>query len=216
MGSKLGLAAFLVMTLVISATPASAATQSSATYDVVMSDVVGAGLRTDCGGGADGSLARTGKVVAREQTGAGKTFLHANGNDLNLDLVNTGIVWARKYDAGHGTSGVFNGCYGVTTDYDGDLFLSFEGNSTGSSTLRFVWHFEYWGTPGITPREYFTVEVSKIPYPKWQSGASVAGWVRGTFPVRLSLYDSSTKGISGVQQIGGAYLEFYLSITKNP
>ena len=53
MRSKLALASFLATVLVMSATPIGAAAQTTATYDVVMSQPVGAGLRTDCGSGPD-------------------------------------------------------------------------------------------------------------------------------------------------------------------
>lgn len=199
--------AVLAATLVAPAIPARAA-EVAATYRVTMTDVIGQGLLTDCGGGADRTAPAPGFVLAREE-GYGGSVLHAQGSDLNLDLVNLGVPWTRKYDVGHGTSGVFNGCYGVTTSWPGDLYLIWQGSS-----LRFVWHFEYFGTPGVSPREYFTIEASRIPFPAHKPGADVEGWVRGTFPFMRTLNDETTKAAGQRTDFGSVSVQLYMRITR--
>ncbi|MFN2387270.1 MAG: hypothetical protein ABR576_13460, partial [Thermoanaerobaculia bacterium] len=165
-----GFTALAALALLLS-TPASAGAQDL--YRVRMSLPGASGMVTDCSAEA--------YVLAQSEQG-GKA-LHSTGSELDtdgspgpdlfLDLVTSPpIPWTRTRDVGRGTSGTFNGCFGETfgpNGYSGNLWIFFE-TSKGKPTVRFLWHFDYYVTPGNTEREHFTMKSGKIPFVAWTGG----------------------------------------------
>ena len=177
------------------------------------------GLASDCPSG-------TGQVLAEGAMRATGGTLKADGQALEpdgtlgpplfLNLV-TDVPWTRKYDAGRGLAGTFNGCFGETYGTNGShgaLFIDF-GSRKGKSFIHFTWHFEYYVTPGNVIREHFTLTSADIPFPAWNL-AGVSGRVKGTFDIGYYLKEGR-KILSGYESItGGAgrYFEFDLVIQK--
>lgn len=156
------------------------------------------------------------------------TGLTANGSDLDpetgepSDLTSnlaSPVAWTRKYDAGDGLSGVFNGCFGGPsgpTGYSGALFITFGGGkgAKSGSTVSFIWHFEYYIAPGV--REHFSLLSDKIPFPAW-TGSNVSGTVIGNFDFLHYLNDGSRRVKDYYQPVPGGQdrqFEFVLSIEK--
>ena len=211
--------ALLSLALVALVLAGPAAAQAQDLYRVTMSAPGASGMVTDC--------SVEGYVLAVPGNGGGKT-LHSTGSELEADgtpgpdlLVDLAteppVAWSRTYDVGRGTSGTFNGCYGETfgtNSYSGNLWIFFE-TSKGKPSVRFLWHFDYYVTPGNTVREHFTLTSGKIPFPAL-AGEVTAGRVAGTFDVEYFYRDSSVKGNASRSLTGGVgrWLEFDLSIEK--
>lgn len=172
-----------------------------------------------------------GYVLATLETSGG-THLQTNGSEVDpldgqpvnlfLDISDpsSALPWTRKYDAGRGTSGVFNGCFGETfpnaatgnNGYHGALFIYFT-NSTSGPTVKFTWWFDYY--LNSTVREHFGLMSGDIPFVAW-TGGNISGQVDGTFDFVYYLKEgrkivSSYQSLTGGQ---GRYLNFTLSIQK--
>lgn len=147
-------------------------------------------------------------------------FLHANGTLIDTELsaripllmrLLTDLEWTRKYDAGKGLSGVFNGCYGGTGYYHGALFITFK-KKRKKTYISFNWHFDYFATSDV--REHFTLISEDIPFQKW-TGEGISGPVEGWFDLQYYLndpdefigYESLTDGL-------GLDFDFYITIEK--
>lgn len=164
-------------------------------------------------------------MLARWETNGGK--LHADGTILDADgspgpelfmPLLTDVTWSRTYNVGRGLTGTFSGCFGETygaNGYGGNLFIYFE-RSKGQWTVRFIWHFDYYLTPGNTIREHFTLKSGKIPFPAW-TGGNVAGRVAGTFDLQRFIKEgkppSTDTSLTGGM---GRFLEFDLTIERVP
>jgi hypothetical protein len=195
------IAAFAAVLAIAAA--AGAAPPSGAQYRISMSDLsAGAmGVTSDCPDGQPTT------ILAREEHTPG--FLHAGGSDLNLRL-HTDVQWSRKYPAP--TSGVFDGCFGVTPSLHGNLFIDFERDSRGN-VVHIIWHFDYYIASGV--REHFTLQSEHIPFPAW-TGGNVSGRVAGTFDLQYSLREGK-KVIASYKSLTngeGRPFDFLLTITK--
>jgi len=129
------------------------------------------------------------------------------------------VAWVRKYDAGRGTSGVFDGCFGETygtNGFHGALLLKF-GNTKGQSTVSLTWHFDYYVTPGNATREHFTLSCGALPFPAWK-GQNVTARVQGNFDFKYYLKEGNKIVSSYTSMTGGAgrYFDFELAIEKIP
>lgn len=204
---------FGTLALLVLSLAGPAAAQAQDLYRVRMSTPGAMGMITDC--------STEGYVLARTEN-SGSKILHSAGSELDadgspgpdlfLDLI-TDVAWSRTYDVGRGLAGTFNGCYGETfgdNSYSGNLNIFFETNK-GKSTVRFIWHFDYYVTPGNTIREHFTLKSGKIPYPAPDGSLRVAG----NFDIERYYKDPDNRPKS-VSLTGGAgrRLEFDLSIEK--
>jgi len=199
-------AAFVIVALMLlgfGAAPALAAApvKNLATYHVIMSSPGTSGLKTDCSQAG---------YVATTLEKAGGTNLHGSGSDLNLDLFNTGVHWSRKYPMTF--SGVFDGCYGVTSSSNGNLFIFF-GINGGQSYVKFTWHFFYYLSP--TVREHFTLQSGQIPFPAW-TGNDISGRVTGSFDLNYYLKEGKTIVYNYVSLTGGrgVLFDFDLAVLK--
>ena len=203
---------FALLALVCSG-PAAARAQDL--YRVTMSAPGASGMVTDC--------SVEGYVLAVTGDGGGKT-LHSNsselepegtpGPDLLVDLVtDPPVAWSRTYDVGRGTTGSFNGCYGETygaNGYTGNLWIFFE-TSKGKPAVRFLWHFDYYVTPGNTNREHFTLTSGRIPFVAW-TGGSLSSRVSG--PFLIEHYRKEGRKITVTPLVSNRMLEFDLTIEK--
>jgi hypothetical protein len=188
--------------------------QAQDLYRVRMSAPGASGMVTDC--------SVEGYVLAVPGNGGGKT-LHSNSSELDSDgtpgpdlLVNLvtdpPVAWSRTYDVGRGTSGTFNGCFGETfgaNGYTGNLWIFFE-TSKGKPSVRFLWHFDYYVTPGNTSREHFTMTSGKIPFVAW-TGADLSSRVSG--PFLIEYYHKEGRNLTR-EPIVNQLLEFDLTIEK--
>jgi hypothetical protein len=166
---------------------------------------------------------------------SGGTHLHTNGTELDpadgqpVDLFlgffnsapSNAVAWTRKYDAGRGTSGTFNGCFGQTDanattgnkGYSGNLFIYFT-NTTSGPVVRFIWWFEYYISS--TVREHFGLLSGDIPFAAAWTGGNISGQVDGTFDYVYYLKEGH-KILSAYQPLPGGSarpLTFTLSIEK--
>jgi len=188
------------------ATAAGAAPPTGAQYRISMSDLAAGamGVTSDCPDGQPTT------ILAREER---KGFIRANGSDINLNL-HTDVPWSRKYPVAEGapTSGVFDGCFGVTPSLNGNLFIDFERDSRGS-VIHIIWHFDYYIAAGV--REHFTLQSEHIPFPEW-TGETVSGGVSGTFDLQYSLREGRKVLNSYTSLTGGAgrQFDFLLTITR--
>ena len=183
-------------------------------YRVRMSAPGAMGMVTDC--------SSEGYVLAHPESG-GK-MLHSTGSELDgdgslgpdlfLDLV-TDVAWSRTFDVGRGLAGTFNGCYGETNTYSGNLFIFLETNK-GQKTVRFIWHFDYYNPPGSATVEHFTLKSGKIPFPALTEGIA-SGRVAGTFDIERYYKDPDNrpKSVSLTGGVGRPF-EFDLVIEKVP
>ncbi|MFQ5911318.1 MAG: hypothetical protein ACE5IJ_11465 [Thermoplasmata archaeon] len=189
-------------------------------YQVIMSNPRDKGMITDCD--LNKQSGNPGYVLARWETRGGGS-LHADEDDLNLHLVNAEVDWTRVYDAGLGTAGTFDGCFGVTEDKNGNLFIFFE-TMKGESTVRFIWHFEYYifdsgekGKNRVYRYEHFTLDSEPIPFPAWRD-EGISGHVKGTFDLKYYLREDN-KIIHGYDSLTGGEgipFEFDLVIVPKP
>lgn len=151
---------------------------------------------------------------------AAHNFLHANGtfidpsNNARIPLLMrllTDVGWERKYDAGKGTLGTFDGCYGETDYYDGALFIWF-GKIKRQSTIRFTWYFDYYTAPDV--REHFAFFSEEIPFQAW-TGGDISRQVVGWFDLQYYLNDPDNPP-SYVSLTNGEGRDFniYLNIMK--
>ena len=129
------------------------------------------------------------------------------------------VPWTRKYDAGRGLTGVFNGCFGETygtNGFHGALLLGF-GNKKGKSTITLTWYFDYYVTPGNVTREHFMLTAANIPFPAWK-GQDVTARVQGIFDFKYYLKENGKIISSYTTMTGdvGRYFEFDLAIEKIP
>jgi hypothetical protein len=191
-----------------------AAAQPQDLYRVTMSAPGASGMVTDC--------SVEGYVLA--VSGDGPRALHSNSSELEADgtpgpdlLVNLitdpPVPWIRSYDVGRGTSGTFNGCYGETfgaNGYSGNLWIFFE-TSKGKPTVRLLWHFDYYVTPGNTSREHFTLKSGKIPFIAW-TGENLSSRVSG--PVLIEHYHKEGRNITVEPVVSNRMLDFDLTIEK--
>ena len=188
-------------------------------YKVTFSSPGVMGIASDC--------SPEGYILAKWEKGnlhADGATLDANGTpgpELLLNLI-TDFSRTRKYDAGQGLSGVFNGCFGETypfgssIGYSGNLFIYVEKKGA-SSTIRFLWHFFYYLLSGNIIREHFTLESEKIPFPAW-TGGTLSGRVFGKFDVLYYLKEGRTI-VSSYQSItggGGRTLAFDVAFEPLP
>ncbi len=165
-------------------------------------------------------------VLAHSQT-SGPDF-HVDGSDLDANgepgpslflNVMSDVAWTRQYDAGRGLSGVFTGCFGETTGtngFSGNLFIYLE-KRRGQSTIRFIWHFDYYVTHNNVIREHFTLDSERMPFPAWTE-SNISGRVAGMFDLKYYLKEgnkivSNYESLTGEQ---GRYFEFDLNIEKIP
>jgi hypothetical protein len=174
-----------------------------AQYDISMSDLAAGamGVTSDCPDGQPTT------VLAREEHTPG--FLHAGGSDLDLNL-HTDVQWSREYPVP--TSGVFQGCFGVTPSLNGNLFIDFERDWRGS-VVHIIWHFDYYIASGV--REQFTLQSEHIPFPEW-TGQDVSARVSGTFDLQYSLREGK-RTIASYRSLTngeGRPFDFLLTITK--
>ncbi|MGH2405532.1 MAG: hypothetical protein ACRDGN_13890 [bacterium] len=182
--------------------------QAADVYKVTLSRTGTMGLTTDCNS--------EGYFLAHWE----QKYLQANGSDVdaNGDLgpellarVGSDVGWMRKYDAGRGLSGVFDGCFGETAA-PAKFYIFFEGRGN-KSTVRFTWHFDYYLATGV--REHFTLHSEKIPFAAW-TGGNLSGTVKGTFDLKYYLKEgktivSSYESLAGGQ---GRQFEFVLTVEK--
>jgi hypothetical protein len=206
--------ALLGIALVALVLGGAASAQAQDLYRVRMSSPGVSGIVSDC--------SVEGYVLAVPGNGGGKT-LHSNsseleadgtpGPDLLVDLVtDPPVAWSRTYDVGRGTSGTFNGCYGETfgaNGYSGNLWIFFE-TSKGTPSVRFLWHFDYYVTPGNTSREHFTLTSGKIPFIAW-TGENLSSRVSG--PFLIEYYQKEGRNLTR-EPIVNRMLEFDLTIEK--
>jgi hypothetical protein len=142
--------------------------------------------------------------------------------ELLLNLL-TPVAWTRKYDAGRGTAGTFNGCFGETfadpatgnLGFHGGLFLNFyKAKGSTPSTISITRHFDYYVTAGNEIREHFTMGSGKIPFPEW-TGGNISGRVTGVFNFSYYLKEGRRIISSYVPLPGGQVtLDFDLAIEK--
>lgn len=192
-----------------------AAAQAQDLYRVRMSSPGASGMVTDC--------SVEGYVLAVPGNGGGKT-LHSNSSELEADgtpgpdllvdfVTDPPVAWSRTYDVGRGTSGTFNGCYGETSGangYSGNLWIFFE-TSKGTPSVRFLWHFDYYVTPGNSSREHFTLKSGKIPFIAW-TGGNLSSRVTG--PFLIEHYHKEGRTITVEPIVSNRMLEFDLTIEK--
>jgi hypothetical protein len=187
----------------------------SGLYRVFMSTTAGPmGIDTDLG------CNEHGYVLAEWDDG--HNYLRANGTmiDPELDVripllmqLLTDVEWTRKYSAGKGLSGIFDGCYGETGYYHGALFITFK-KKRKKTYISFNWHFDYNTAPDV--REHFSLFSDDIPFPAW-TGEHLSGPVTGRFDLHYYLndpdsfisYESITDGL-------GRDFDFYINIEKIP
>ncbi len=202
--------------------PAPIAAQTSGdVYRVSMRLPAAMGVVSDC--------SMEGYVLATVQLRNGGNVLSANGQALEANGTPgpplflhplTDVAWQRKYDAGRGLSGVFNGCYGETygaNGYHGAFFMTFASKKgvQGQTTVSFTWYFDYYVTPGNSIREHFAMFAGDIPFPAW-TGQNVTARVKGMFDFAYYLKEGRTI-VSPYQSITGGlgrYFEFDLVIEK--
>ncbi|MCX6619003.1 MAG: hypothetical protein NTZ98_23260, partial [Acidobacteria bacterium] len=193
---------------------------------VTMSNPGTMGLKSDCNTEGyvlasynHGTLAADGSLFDNVAAGGWRV-------PLNLDLLtgDPGVSWTRTYDAGRGTSGVFNGCYGETyanvppgtanLGCYGRLWIMF--GATKGSTVTFLWNFDCYEAQGTrknqTIREHFSMSSAPIPFPAW-TGGDISGRVQGTFDVRYYLNGTLVKSLTGGL---GRHFDFDLGIKKLP
>ncbi len=150
------------------------------------------------------------------------SILHANGPDVVLDLVGTGISWSRKYPVAD--AGLFDGCFGATQYDNGHLQLIIDHPKQPNKPhfMRFVWDFEFYRDDNVV--EHFTLTSERIelqtvdPYTynriasRWDPDSSDVNLIAGVFDIDYSLavngetvadHESLTNG-------EGVYLEFWL------
>ncbi|HVE65973.1 MAG TPA: hypothetical protein VNC59_05290 [Thermoanaerobaculia bacterium] len=179
-----------------------------------MSSPGASGMVTDCSAEAYvlAVPAQGGKSL--HSTGSELDTDGSPGPDLFLDLVTSPAVsWSRTYNVGRGTSGTFNGCFGETfgaNGYNGNLWIFFE-TSGGQKTVRFLWHFDYYVTPGNTSREHYTLKSGKIPFVAW-TGGNVSSRVFG--PFLIEHYHKEGRTIRVVPVVSNLTLDFNLSIER--
>lgn len=187
-------------------------------YRVTMSQPATMGVVTNC--------SVDGVVLAHGQTNGAD--LHADGMDLDANgepgpslflNILSDIAWTRQYDAGRGLSGVFSGCFGETAGANGlsgNLFIYFEKRK-GQSTIRFIWHFDYYVTHNNTIREHFTLDSERMPFPAWTE-SDISARVAGIFDLKYFLKVGNTKIANYESLTGGQgrYFEFDLNIEKIP
>jgi len=196
-------------------------------YRVTMKNAGTMGVKSDCS-----TDTTEGYVLARNNNGtllSDSSLLDTDGFrvPLFLDLV-TDVNWTRKYDAGRGLSGVFDGCFGETLwqpppgnrGCSGLLFIMFEKKKV--STVTFRWNFDcYESQPNKirdTIREHFSMTSDPIPFPAasaW-TGGDISGHVAGKFDLQYLLNEGHTlvnQSLTGGQ---GRYFEFDLVIEKLP
>jgi len=181
-------------------------------YRVFMSTDSGAwGVDTDLGCNEHG-------YVLAEWDDA-HNYLHANGTLIDQERIPllmqllTDVQWERKYDAGKGSSGTFDGnyCYGETGYYKGALFITFK-KKRKETYISFIWHFDYYAASNV--REHFTLISEDIPFPVW-TGEGISGSVNGWFDLQYYLndpdefigYESLTNGV-------GCDFDFSIDIVK--
>lgn len=206
---------FATPSLLLIVLAGTSAAQAQDLYRVRMSAPGASGMVTDCSVEA--------YVLAQPGNGGGKS-LHSTGSELDtdgspgpdlfLDLdTSPAVAWSRTYDVGRGTSGTFNGCYGETfgaNGYSGNLWIFFE-TSKGKPSVRFLWHFDYYVTPGNTSREHFTLTSGKIPFVAW-TGGNLSSRVSG--PFLIEHYHKEGRNITVQPLISNLPLEFDLTIEK--
>ncbi|MEY2539730.1 MAG: hypothetical protein QOG67_3470 [Verrucomicrobiota bacterium] len=209
-----GLLAFaiLIAQLLGSASLHAGGKPTTALYRVSMTSPNFEGLVTDCptnasnyvvGSGGTGQLTVNGTNL--DGTQPSSLFL-----DFFVDPTRTPVSWTRKYNAGNGLSGIFNGCYGQTQYNHGALFLDFKGAS-----VKFTWWFDYYITSNV--REHFGVMSGYIPFPAW-TGENVSGRVTGKFDTVHYLKEGHTLVDNYVSLTNGVgrYFDFTLTIEKVP
>lgn len=211
-----GFTALAALALLLS-TPASARAQDLYRVRMSLPGTSGmvSGMVTDCSADA--------YVLAVPAQG-GKS-LHSTGSELDTDgspgpdlflnlMTSPPVTWSRTYDVGRGTSGTFNGCFGETfgaNGYNGNLWIFFE-TSAGQKTVRFLWHFDYYVTPGNTSREHFTLKSGKIRLDQPWTGENLSSRVSG--PFLIEHYHKEGRTLSVVPVVSGLQLDFDLSIEK--
>ena len=149
-------------------------------------------------------------------------YLHANGTLIDIDekeriplLMRLSplpeVKWTRKYDAGPGLEGAFNGCFGENDYYHGALFITV-GKKKGQSIIRFTWYFDYFTSSSV--REHFALFSEDIPFQAWKGediSIPVTGWFDLQYylndPDNFPSYESFTNGV-------GRTFDFYLEIKK--
>jgi len=121
-------------------------------------------------------------------------YLHANGTMIDSEFkiripllmqLETDVEWIKKYDAGKGISGIFDGCFGETGYYHGALFITFK-KKRKRTYISFNWHFDYFTAPDV--REHFSLFSDDIPFPAW-TGEDISGSVNGKFDLHYYLND---------------------------
>jgi len=206
---------------------------SGGVYKVTMSSPGTMGVKSDCNCSTAGCTPTEGYVLARNNRGtlqSDSSLLDTDGFGVPLDLDlltgDPGVSWTRQYDAGRGTSGFFNSCFGEThagvpvgnCGSPGFLSIAFETpKGSTKSTVTFRWNFDCYRSQkirGETIQEHFSMTSGPIDFPAafaW-TGADISGPVAGTFYLKRHL------NATVVDQFptGGSGLPFYfvLGITK--
>jgi len=149
---------------------------------------------------------------------AAHNFLHANGTLIDQERIpllmqlSTGVPWARKYDAGKGLSGIFDGCSGETGYYKGALFITFK-KMRKKTYISFTWHFDYYTAEDV--REHFSLFSDDIPFPAWTGEDIISEQVNGRFDLHYYLNDPEE--LIGYESITGGLgrdFDFYITIEK--
>ncbi len=178
-------------------------------YRVYLSSPGTYGMTTDIGCNAQG-------YVLAEWDDA-HNYLHANGTLIDIDQneripllmrLLTTLGWTRKYDAGKGLAGAFNGCFGETYFYNGALFITIVKKKR-QSIIRFTWHFDYYTAPDV--REHFSLFSEDIPFPAWK-GENISVPVHGWFD--LCYYLNDPDEFIGYESLtGGLGFDFDFNLT---
>ena len=190
-----------------------AAKPAPALYRVSMTSPNFEGLVTDCPTNAStyvvGHLSGGNQLIVNgtdlDGTQPSSLFL-----DFFVDPTRTPVAWTRRYNAGHGLSGSFTGCYGQTQYNHGALFLDF-----GNNTVKFTWWFDYYITSSV--REHFGVMSGYIPFPAW-TGGNISRRVTGRFDDVYYLKEGHTVVAPYVSLTNGVgrYFDFVLTIERVP
>jgi len=192
-------------------------------YKVTMRNVEAAGVKSDCLA-LDG-ITIPGYVLVWNNRGTLQSNQSALPDPsvapLNLNLVtgDPGVLWTRKYDAGRGLSGSFNGCFGETETASGPgaLFITL-GNNKKGPTVSFRWNFDFYEDRTNKIQENFFMTSNPIqllaPAVAWTGQGYWEARVYGRFDLQYYLKAGGkfvNQSLTGGQ---GRYFDFYLVIEK--
>lgn len=158
--------------------------------------------------------------ATREKLSRDLSVLHAQGPEVILDLVNTGIAGSRQYPVS--SSVEFNGCFGGSDDSDLQLIIEHPKKRSKPHIIRFIWNFGFYKDASVV--EYFTLTSERIPIQGWVSNTEPTAAIRwntdgstlilviGTFDIEYSLQVDGTVLADHVSLTGGegSPLEFWL------